>query len=231
MTPLRIYIGYDSKEVVAFHVLCHSLMTTATVPISIYPLMQDQLRAMGVYTRERGATESTEFSLTRFLVPYLSRFQGLALFMDCDMLARADINDLVMYRQTKDKAVWVCQHEYEPQSRTKFLGQVQTRYPRKNWSSVMLFNCEKCTALTPEYVNTASGLDLHRFNWLKDEQIGALDLAWNWLVSEYSKNDAAKLVHFTLGGPWFPEYAQVDYADEWRDAYSQMTSASKAVAV
>ena len=176
--------------------------------------MQSQLK--GIYTRPRGSTESTEFSLTRFLVPALSQYRGWSLFMDCDMLCRADIAELAALADgADDKAVLVCQHDYVPKTARKFLDQVQTKYPRKNWSSVMLFNNARCRALTPEYVNSASGLELHRFAWTEDAAIGALPLEWNWLVGEYAHNPAAKIVHYTLGGPYFSEYRDCDYAEEW----------------
>jgi hypothetical protein len=111
--------------------------------------------------------------------------------------------------------VLACKHDYVPKTERKFLDQVQTKYPRKNWSSVMLFNNARCRALTPEYVNTASGLDLHRFNWLNDEDIGDIPLEWNWLVGEYERKPDVKIVHYTLGGPYFDEYRDCDYAAEW----------------
>ena len=213
---LNVYIGFDPKETVAYHVLAHSILRRSSIPVSIAPLMQSQLK--GVYTRGRGPTESTEFSLTRFLVPSLSGYAGWSLFMDCDMLCRTDIAGLLDYTdRCADKAVLVCRHDYTPKTDRKFLGQVQTKYPRKNWSSLMLFNNARCRALTPEYVNSASGLDLHRFNWTDDAQIGELPLEWNWLVGEYAKSPAAKILHFTLGGPYFDDYRECDYADEWRN--------------
>ncbi|MCC7487909.1 MAG: glycosyltransferase, partial [Burkholderiales bacterium] len=176
--------------------------------------MRSQLGAL--YTRPRGPTESTEFSLTRFLVPRLSDYQGWSMFIDCDMLCLADVAELAaLAARSPDKAVLVCQHDYVPKTERKFLDQVQTKYPRKNWSSVMLFNNPRCAALTPEYVNTASGLDLHRFRWLNDEEIGGIPLEWNWLVGEYPRNPQAKIVHYTLGGPYFDEYRDCDYAAEW----------------
>jgi lipopolysaccharide biosynthesis glycosyltransferase len=218
----RVFIGYDSIEPIAFHVLSHSILRRASVPVSITPLVQSSLLDNGFYTRARGPTESTEFSLTRFLVPYLSDYQDWSVFMDCDMLCVADLREMLWHRMpNSEKAVFVCQHDYVPKTNTKFLGQVQTTYPRKNWSSVMLFNNARCRALTPEYVNTASGLELHRFLWLKDEKIGTLPLEWNWLVGEYPKNEEAKILHYTLGGPWFEEYRACDHAEEWfaeRDA-------------
>ena len=211
---LRIFIGYDPLEAVAFHTLSHSILRRASVPVSIAPVMQSQLR--GLYTRPRGPTESTEFSLTRFLVPALSEFRGWSVFMDCDMLCRVDIAGLQdEIERQRDKAVLVCKHDYVPRTERKFLDQVQTKYPRKNWSSLMVLNNERCSALTVEYVNTASGLDLHRFRWVEDAAIGNLPLEWNWLVGEYERSASAKILHYTLGGPYFDAYRDCDYADEW----------------
>ncbi|HZQ72933.1 MAG TPA: glycosyltransferase [Burkholderiales bacterium] len=218
---MNVYIGFDRRETVAFYTLAHSILRRASVPVAITPLMQSQLR--GVYARERGPTESTEFSLTRFLVPWLSGYRGWSLFMDCDMLCRADLAELeAQTKHQSDKALLVCRHDYVPRTERKFLGQVQTRYERKNWSSVMLFNNERCRALTPEYVNRAPGLDLHRFRWLGDGDIGSLPLEWNWLVGEYPFNAAAKIAHFTIGGPYFPEYRDCDYAQEWFEEFESL---------
>jgi len=225
---LQIYIGYDPKEAVAYHTLAHSIQRRSSIPVAIAPLMQSQLRHL--YTRARGATESTEFSLTRFLVPALSQFRGWSLFMDCDMLCRADVAELAGFTERAgDKAVLVCKHDYVPKTERKFLGQVQTRYPRKNWSSLMLFNNARCTALTPQHVNAAAGLDLHRFAWTGEEQIGELPLVWNWLVGEYSRNPDAKIVHYTLGGPYFDEYRGCDYAEEWFEENRRMNFVAKPV--
>jgi len=214
--PLRIFIGYDSREPSAYAVCAHSIIARAKLPVSIAPLTQPVLRSAGIYTRDRGMTESTEFSITRFLVPSLCNFKGYALFMDCDMLVQADITELWLQAAADpDRSVHVCQHEYTPKDATKFLGQTQTVYPRKNWSSLMLFNAERCQALTPEYVNRATGLELHRFHWIDDTEIGALPLEWNWLVGEYDRNERAKNYHFTNGGPWFRETAIGDHADRW----------------
>jgi hypothetical protein len=211
---LRIFIGYDPRESVAFHVLSHSLLRRSSVPLSVAPLVRSQLKTL--YTRPRGPTESTEFSMTRFLVPYLSNYTGWSLYMDCDMLCRTDIAALAAeVERQQDKAVLVCKHDYVPKSERKFFDQVQTKYARKNWSSLVLFNNERCKALSPDFVNSASGLELHRFAWTDDRLIGELEREWNWLVGEYPQNPAARIVHFTLGGPYFPEYRACDYADEW----------------
>jgi hypothetical protein len=222
VTVLNVYIGYDPREVVAFHVLAHSIVRQSSIPVSIVALKKSQLAK--IYTRLQGPMESTEFSLTRFLVPFLSGYGGWSVYMDCDMLCRSmDFVDITkeMERQS-DKAVLVCKHDYTPNARVKFLNQVQSVYPRKNWSSFMVFNNERCRALTPEYVNSALGLELHRFVWTEDRSIGELPLEWNWLVGEYRFKADAKIVHFTKGGPYFAEYRDCDYADEWRDEFNSM---------
>jgi len=213
---MNIFIGYDSKESLSYHVLSHSIQRRASRPVSIKPVALDQLK--GIYTRQRGPTESTEFSLSRFLVPYLSNYTGRSIFMDCDMLCLGDIWDISHPEGSLDPdgpAVFVCKHDYVPKSEQKFLGNVQTKYPRKNWSSFMIFNNDKCRMLTKEYVNMATGLELHRFLWLPDEKIGSLPLEWNWLVGEYAPNPNAKMLHYTLGGPWFDETKNCDHADLW----------------
>ncbi len=178
----------------------------------------------GVFTREANAISSTEFSFSRFLTPYLSNYEGWSLFMDCDMLARADFAEIFALADDRH-AVMVAKHDYTPRDAIKFEGHVQTKYEKKNWSSVVLFNNARCRALTPQFVNTASGLELHQFKWLEsDEQIGALPLEWNWLVGEYDFNPDAKVAHFTRGGPYFPAYADEDYSDEWRAVLARTTS-------
>lgn len=231
--PLRIFVGYDSKEVVAYHVLASSILRRASIPVCFVPLSLQSLQR--VYLRQRGPTEATEFSLTRFLVPYLSDYRGLSVFMDCDMLMQADVLDLWLEILAQPgKAVWCCQHDYVPKALTKFDGHEQTKYPRKNWSSFMVFDNEQCRALTPDYVNTATGLQLHRFQWLdSDDQIGSLSLSWNWLVGEYERNPNAKNLHFTNGGPWHEgsDYAFGLDASAWQQERYVMLAAHKLVGV
>jgi hypothetical protein len=223
---LDIYIGYDPREAVAFYTLAHSILHRSSIPVSVAPLMQRQLKRL--YTRARGPTESTEFSLTRFLVPALAGYRGWSLYMDCDMLCRADIAGLVAeIERQPDKAVLVVKHDYVPKTERKFLDQVQTKYTRKNWSSLMIFNNERCRTLTPEYVNSASGLELHRFAWTDDGLIGSLAREWNWLVTEYPYNADAKIVHYTLGGPYFDGYRDCDYAAEWFAEFESMRSTAQ----
>ncbi len=179
----------------------------------------------GVFNREHDPKQSTDFSFTRFLVPWMCDYSGWSLFIDCDFLIVDDIAKLWDLRD-ETRAVQVVKHDHRPPESTKFLGQPQTSYPRKNWSSAMLFNNAKCTALTPEYVNSASGLDLHRFNWLEgDHLIGDLPARWNHLV-DYDPPaplESLSALHFTTGGPWFPEYADCGYADTWREELARMS--------
>jgi len=210
---INIFIGYDSKEKVAYNVLSHSIIQNSTKPVAITPIALNHLK--DDFLRERNSLSSTEFSFSRFMIPHLMNYQGWALFMDCDMLMFEDVAKLWRMRDDS-KAIQVCKHDYTPKEDTKFLGQVQTKYEKKNWSSVMLMNCKKCTTLTPDYVNKASGLELHQFKWLEgDHLIGDLPLEWNWLVGEYDHKPDVCNVHYTKGGPWFEDYAKCDYAKDW----------------
>ncbi len=223
--PFDVYIGYDRQEIVAYHVLTQSILERASAPVRFTPVNLTSLK--GVFDRPMIGAQSTEFSFSRFLTPWLSGYTGWSLFMDCDMLARADIAELFALADDH-YAVMVCPHDYVPRDTVKFLGHQQASYPKKNWSSVMLLNNARCRALTPDYVQTASGLELHQFKWLEDEaQIGALPLEWNWLVGEYPANPNARIAHFTRGGPYFADYEDCDYAGEWRDALARTTFAER----
>jgi hypothetical protein len=226
---IRVFIGYDPREAVAFSVLSYSIQARASAPVAIAPLMLSQLKA--VLTRERHPLQSTDFSFSRFLTPYLSGYEGWSVFMDCDMLVLDDIARLHALRDER-YAVMVVKHDHVPRETTKFLGEPQSRYEKKNWSSVMLFNNAKCRALTPEYVNKASGLELHQFKWLAgDDLIGALPDRWNHLVGYSAPRRDAALVHYTLGGPYFDDYRDCEYAKEWfadRDAMLRVATAVKA---
>jgi hypothetical protein len=228
--PLKVFIGYDPAETTAYHVLSHSIIRSASEPVQIVALA---LRSLDKFMwRERDPKQSTDFAFSRFLVPSMCNFQGYALFMDCDMLLRPGVNIASIFNHARwDKAVCVCKHDYTPATEKKMDGMgedggacVQTTYPMKNWSSVMLFNNARCRRLSAGYVNSATGLDLHQFKWLEDEsEIGEIPLSWNWLVGEYPYNAEALNVHYTLGGPWLGrEYTDVDYAQEWYEALDEM---------
>ena len=216
---INVFIGYDNKERVAYNVLSHSIIQNSTKPVAITPIALNNLK--DDFVRERNSLSSTEFSFSRFMIPHLMNYQGWALFMDCDMLMFEDIAEL--WRMRDDRyAVQVCKHDYTPKTDIKFLGQKQTKYPKKNWSSFMLMNCKKCTTLTPDYVNKASGLELHQYKWLESEDlIGELPLEWNWLVGEYEHKDDVKNVHYTEGGPWFEQYKDCDYSQDWFYNYKE----------
>jgi hypothetical protein len=224
---IRIFVGYDARETVAYHVFTHSIMTRASSPVAIAPLMLSQLG--GIHSRPRHALQSTDFSFTRFLVPYLSGYEGWSLFFDCDMLMLDDVARLWSLRDERF-AVQVVKHSHVPGESVKFLGAAQTRYARKNWSSAILFNNARCRALTPGYVDSASGLDLHQFGWLAGEhEIGALPHRWNHLVDydpALPANEISNL-HFTIGGPYFDACADCGYAPLWRAERDDMLTAEQ----
>lgn len=215
---IRIFVGFDPKEEVVYHVLCASILRRSSVPVQFTPVALSTLK--DVFNRERNPLQSTEFSFSRFLVPYLSGYEGWSIFMDNDMLMLDDVAKLWELRDDR-YAVMCVHHEHNPTEDVKFRSQVQTKYERKNWSSVMLMNNSKCKALTPAYVETATGLDLHRFRWLRDEEIGAIPARWNHLV-DYDPHlplHQISNLHYTEGGPYFDDYSNCGYAQEWIDEY------------
>ena len=209
---LRVFVGWDSREVLPWHVLCHSIISRAFVPVSISALKLSQLPLT------RPQEGSTEFSISRFLVPWLCGYEGLALFIDCDMLVQCDIKKV--FDLHDGSAVQVVQHDYTPKAAKKFYGNPQVAYPRKNWSSVMLFDCAQCQVLTPEYVDTASAMDLHRFAWT--DSVGELPASMNHLVGEFSRIEHPDIIHWTCGGPWLSKYRDSDYARQWEHDYMAM---------
>jgi lipopolysaccharide biosynthesis glycosyltransferase len=210
---IRVFIGYDDREAIAYNVLSHSIQRLASEPVSIAPLRLSQLK--GILTRERHPLQSSDFSFSRFLTPYLSGYEGWSVFMDCDMVMLDDIAGLYGLRDER-YAVMVVKHVHVPKETVKFLGEPQSKYEKKNWSSVMLFNNAQCRALTPAYVNTATGLELHQFKWLESEDlIGGLPSRWNHLVGYDTPRTDAALLHYTQGGPYFSEYKDCEYAEDW----------------
>ena len=211
---IKIFIGFDAVESVAYHTLCHSILSRASVPVDFIPIKRSMLKS--IHDREIDEKQSNEFSFTRFLVPFLCDYKGYAIFMDCDMLVLDDIKKLWDLKDW-NKSIQVVKHDYTPKDSIKYLGTKQHPYPKKNWSSVMLFNCSHyhCKHLTPDFVNRATGLDLHQFKWTDEDLIGSLPKEWNHLVGEYEENPDAKLVHFTVGGPYFHEYEECEFSEEW----------------
>lgn len=213
-----VFVGWDSREDIAYRVCRHSLLARATAPVTVTPIKQDELRAAGNYTRAADPLASTEFTYTRFFVPFMTGYRGWALFCDCDFLWLADIRGLIDL--IDDRYALMCvHHDHRPSEDLKMDGRKQTQYPRKNWSSLVLYNCghEANRLLTPDLVNRESGAFLHRFQWLEDELIGAVPETWNWLEGWCAKpaEGHPNVVHYTRGGPWFDEWQNVDYADLW----------------
>lgn len=221
---LNVFIGYDSHEAVALHVLAHSIMRRASEPVAIIPLYLPQLQRSGLYTRERNPKQSTDFTFSRFLTPHLSASR-ISIFLDCDMLVLCDICELEQIAIANPyQDVHVVKHSYVPKGERKFLDNEQTLYPCKNWSSLMVFNGSRMAVknLTPAKVNSLSPMELHQFAWCQD--IGELPLEYNHLVGEYAPNPAAKIVHFTLGGPWFRPYEKCEFSRQWFEEYDHAFS-------
>ncbi len=202
----RIFIGYDSSQSIAYDVLRYSLNYDY-----VYPLKLDQLQKVIGFQREHDNLQSTEFTYTRFLVPYLCDYSGIALFMDSDMLCLGDINELFNFEMS-NYAIRVVKHNHVPSTTVKMSGKAQTQYPRKNWSSLMLMDCAKLKLWTKEAVETKSGAWLHRFEEIPDELIGDIPAEWNSLDTMDSNT---KMIHYTEGGPWLPNYRDHKFADIW----------------
>jgi lipopolysaccharide biosynthesis glycosyltransferase len=225
---MKVFVGYDTREDVAWQVCKHSIVSR-NKDVEVKPLKLKELIDQGWYKREEDKLGSTEFTFSRFLIPELCNFNGWAVFCDCDIIFLNDIKEL--FDQADDKyAVMCAKHDYTPKEGVKMDGQTQTVYPRKNWSSVMLFNCSHPSnqALTSDLVNdpNTTGKYLHRFSWLTDEEIGELSHEWNWLAGWYTEpaDGKPKAIHYTEGGPWFENYRHCEYHDLWKKELFHMMS-------
>ena len=213
---IPIYVGFDQREAVAYHTFCQSVLEKSSVPVSFTPLA---LNTLCTY-EEKHTDGSNAFIYSRFLVPYLNKYEGWAIFADGDMICDADIAELWALRDPS-KAVMVVKHDYKTKHPVKYLGNKNEDYPRKNWSSVILWNCghNDNLVLTPNYIEGASGKELHRFEHLEDRKIGELPPEWNKLVLE--QDGKAKLYHYTIGTPCFQDYANCEHSDKWWGAYDR----------
>ena len=225
MNNLNVYIGYDSKEDIAYRVCKYSILKRSGSNVKITSLKLYELVAKNLYKRDIDPLASTEFTYSRFLVPALNNYNGWAIFCDCDFIFFEDISN-ILTDIDQSKAVYCVQHDYTPKEKHKMDGQKQTIYPRKNWSSFILFNCSHPSnkKLSVDLVNSETGSFLHQFKWLEDNEIGSLDERWNWLEGWTSNHNDKKpyAVHYTRGGPWFDEWQDVEFASEWtkeRDEY------------
>ncbi len=219
MTKATVVVGFDQREAIAYHVFCQSIIERTSIPIQFLPLATQSLHGY----RETHTDGSNAFIYSRFLTPYLMGYKGVALFADGDMICRADIAELFELFDP-NMAVQVVKHDYRTKKSQKYLGNKNEDYPRKNWSSVILWNCEhpdnRC--LTPALIQSSSGSYLHRFSWLSDELIGALPMEWNWLATEYPDNPEAKLVHYTLGTPCFKDYQNSEMSSVWWEGHTRV---------
>jgi hypothetical protein len=195
-------VGFDQRESIAYHVFCQSIIEKSSRPVQFLPLAENTLNEY----KEVHIDGSNKFIYSRFLTPYLMGFSGWAIFADGDMVCQADIAELWSLRDNS-KAVQVVKHDYKTKAASKYLGNKNENYPRKNWSSMILWNCghEKNRLLSPHFIQSQPGSYLHSFSWLDDELIGDISPEWNWLAIEYPENPAAKLIHYTLGTPCFKD--------------------------
>lgn len=236
-----VWIGFDPRESDAFAVARQSLRRKTIEPYPVKGIILDDVRAAGLYTRPTsrdregrlfdeisGFPMATEFAISRFLTPLLAKSlfgerATWALFMDSDVLIRRDLKELFDLADPR-YAVMCVKHNHVPTENHKMDGQAQLRYLRKNWSSVMLFNCQHPSnqKLNVDLVNTVPGRDLHAFTWLQDEEIGSLPTDWNFLVGHHDSAGANPgLVHFTEGVPSMPGYSEQPFADEWFSRLAQ----------
>jgi lipopolysaccharide biosynthesis glycosyltransferase len=213
-----LFVGFDQNEAIAYYIFTQSVLENSTLPVNFVPL---SLKALNKY-QEKHHDGSNQFIYSRFLVPYLNNYSGWAIFADGDMICNANIAELWNLRDEK-KALQVVKHNYKTKQTLKYLGNKNEDYPRKNWSSLILWNCGHPAnkMLTPEFIQEQSGAFLHRFLWLDDDQIGELPVEWNWLAIEYPDNPRAKIIHYTLGTPCFKDYSQSSMADLWHAVYKR----------
>ena len=223
MRPLQIFIGYDEAEPVAFHACSESIIRNSSLPVAITPLYQKHLELKTPSGKEN-YPPSNGFIYTRFLVPELCSYNGLALFLDGDMIVTGDIADLFLIND-RIKAVSVVKHPYYlPKHSIKYLGAVNEAYPRKNWSSVMMFDCSnyRNRILTRQFIESQTGSYLHRLEWLKDEEIGTISPDWNHLVGEDDQPEPANLYHYTNGLPCWDDWRKLGHADEYDKYHASM---------
>ena len=214
-----IIVGFDQREAVAYHTFTQSVIEKSTMPVRFLPLSISSLS----HYNERHNDGSNDFIYSRFLVPHLMNFKGWAIYADGDMVCLEDIKKLWDLRD-KNYAVQVAKHNYKTKIEEKYWGNKNEDYPRKNWSSLILWNCEHSShkILTPEFIQKQPGSFLHRFSWIKDEEIGSIDKEWNWLALEYEEKESINLIHYTIGTPCFKEYANKSLSSYWKKAFFRL---------
>jgi len=216
---IKIVVGFDQREAIAYHTFSQSVLEKSSLPVLFLPLSMNTLKGY----KETHNDKSNDFVYSRFLTPYLHNFEGWAIFADGDMVCQSDIKELWDLRD-KTKALQVVMHDYKTKFNQKYLGNTNENYPRKNWSSLILWNCShpKHKVLTPDFISSQTGKYLHRFSWLGDEDIGELPIDWNWLAIEYPNNPKAKIIHYTLGTPCFKDYRNTEMAVTWHEVQQKV---------
>ena len=214
-----VVVGFDQREAVAYHVFTQSVIEKSSIPIRFLPL---NINSLTNY-KETHKDGSNEFIYSRFLVPYLLNFKGWAVYADGDMVFLEDIKKLWNLRDNK-YAIQVVKHDYKTKIKNKYWGNKNENYPRKNWSSLILWNCEHKShkILTPDFIQKQTGAFLHRFNWIKDSEIGDINKEWNWLAMEYEEKQDINLIHYTIGTPCFEEYQNSSLASYWKESFMSM---------
>ena len=216
---IKIVVGFDQREAIAYHTFSQSVLEKSSLPVLFLPLSMNTLKGY----KETHNDKSNDFVYSRFLTPYLHNFEGWAIFADGDMVCQSDIKELWDLRD-ETKALQVVMHDYKTKFNQKYLGNTNENYPRKNWSSLILWNCShpKHKVLTPDFISNQTGKYLHRFSWLDDEDIGELPIDWNWLAIEYPNNPKAKIIHYTLGTPCFKDYRNTDMSGMWLEVQKKV---------
>lgn len=216
---IKIVVGFDQREAIAYHTFSQSVLEKSSLPVLFLPLSMNTLKGY----KETHNDKSNDFVYSRFLTPYLHNFEGWAIFADGDMVCQSDIKELWDLRD-ETKALQVVMHDYKTKFNQKYLGNTNENYPRKNWSSLILWNCShpKHKVLTPDFISSQTGKYLHRFSWLDDEDIGELPIDWNWLAIEYPNNPKAKIIHYTLGTPCFKDYRNSEMAVTWHEVQQKV---------
>ena len=216
---IKIVVGFDQREAIAYHTFSQSVLEKSSLPVLFLPLSINTLKGY----KETHNDKSNDFVYSRFLTPYLHNFEGWAIFADGDMVCQSDIKELWDLRD-ETKALQVVMHDYKTKFNQKYLGNTNENYPRKNWSSLILWNCShpKHKVLTPDFISSQTGKYLHRFSWLSDEDIGELPIDWNWLAIEYPNNPKAKIIHYTLGTPCFKDYRNTEMAVTWHEVQQKV---------
>lgn len=218
LNKLTLVVGFDQREAVAYHTFCQSVLEKSSIPVQFIPLAANSL----YFYNENHKDGSNNFIYSRFLTCYLCDFKGFAVYADGDMICNADISELAdLFDPTK--AVQLVKHDYTTKRSIKYFGNKNNNYPRKNWSSLVIFNCQHPSnrVLTPDFIESHDGAFLHRFQWLKDDEIGELDLTWNYLAIEYKQSNNEKLIHYTLGTPCLEDFRQTEMADLWWETYQR----------